>query len=129
MSKRTRRTALSVVAGVVAAALVTVAAVQLNTQPAGAADCKTFWVAPNGDDAAKGTENNPWKTVTRARDEIRNKHLNDHQNCDITVNLKAGEYPVSVPSPSSRRPPSTTSGRSSAGAVSTKAPRCVTTTP
>ncbi|MGW7684172.1 right-handed parallel beta-helix repeat-containing protein [Kribbella sp. NPDC054772] len=95
MSKRTRRTALSAVAGVVAAALVTVAAVQMNAQPAGAVDCKTFWVAPNGDDAAKGTtEDQAWKTVTRARDEIRNKHLNDRMNCDITVNLKAGEYPV-----------------------------------
>ncbi|WP_427890691.1 right-handed parallel beta-helix repeat-containing protein [Kribbella sp. GL6] len=96
MSKKTRRTAFSAVAGVVAAALVTVAAVQLNVQPAGAVDCKTFWVSPNGDDAAKGTtEDHAWKTVTRARDEIRNKHLNDRMNCDITVNLKAGEYPVS----------------------------------
>lgn len=94
MSRRTRRTTFSVVAGVVAAALVTVAAVQFNAQPAGAADCKTFWVATDGDDAAKGTERSPWKSVTRARDEIRNKHLNDHQNCDITVNLKAGNYPV-----------------------------------
>ena len=95
MSKRTRRTTLSVGAGVVAAALVTVAAIQFNAQPAGAVDCNTFWVAPNGDDSAKGTEREPWKTVTRARDEIRNKHLNDRMNCDITVNLKAGEYPVS----------------------------------
>ncbi|MEU8221098.1 right-handed parallel beta-helix repeat-containing protein [Kribbella sp. NPDC048915] len=93
MSTRTRRS-LSAVAGVVAAALVTVAAVQLNAQPAGAADCKTFWVAPTGDDTAKGTEKSPWKTVTRARDEIRSKHLNDRMNCDLTVNLKAGDYPV-----------------------------------
>jgi hypothetical protein len=96
MSNKTRRTALSVGAGVVATALVTVAAVQLNTQPAGAVDCKTFWVAPAGDDSAKGTESDPWKTVTRARDEIRDKHLNDRMNCDITVNLKAGDYPVSA---------------------------------
>ncbi|MFF0342340.1 right-handed parallel beta-helix repeat-containing protein [Kribbella sp. NPDC004875] len=95
MSNRTRRTAFSVGAGVVAAALVTVAAVQLNAQPAGAVDCQTFWVATSGDDAAKGTEKDPWKTVTRARDEIRDKHLNDRMNCDITVNLKAGDYPVS----------------------------------
>ncbi|WP_405068182.1 right-handed parallel beta-helix repeat-containing protein [Kribbella sp. NBC_01510] len=95
MSHKTRRTALSVGAGVVAIALVTVAAVQLNTQPAGAVDCKTFWVAPTGNDSAKGTEQDPWKTVTRARDEIRDKHLNDRMNCDITVNLKAGDYPVS----------------------------------
>ncbi len=95
MSHKTRRTALSVGAGVVATALVTVAAVQLNTQPAGAVDCKTFWVAPTGNDSAKGTEKDPWKTVTRARDEIRDKHLNDRMNCDITVNLKAGDYPVS----------------------------------
>ncbi|TCC42873.1 right-handed parallel beta-helix repeat-containing protein [Kribbella capetownensis] len=98
MSNRTRprlaRTALSVGAGVVAAALVVAAAVQLNAQPAGAARCDSFYVAPNGNDAANGTEKNPWKTITRARDEIRNKHLNDRMNCDITVNLKAGEYPV-----------------------------------
>ncbi|WP_329001817.1 right-handed parallel beta-helix repeat-containing protein [Kribbella sp. NBC_00709] len=95
MSNRTRRTALSVGAGVVAAALVTVAAINLDAQPAGAAKCDNFWVAPTGNDAAKGTEKSPWKTVTRARDEIRNKHLNDRMNCDITVNLKAGDYPVS----------------------------------
>ena len=95
MSHKKRRTALSVGAGVVATALVTVAAVQLNTQPAGAVDCKTFWVAPTGNDSANGTERDPWKTVTRARDEIRDKHLNDRMNCDITVNLKAGDYPVS----------------------------------
>ncbi|TCC34094.1 right-handed parallel beta-helix repeat-containing protein [Kribbella speibonae] len=94
MSKRTRRTTLSVGAGVVAAALVTVAAIQFNAQPAGAVDCKTFWVAPSGNDSAKGTEKSPWKTVTRARDEIRTNHLNDRMNCDITVNLKAGDYPV-----------------------------------
>ena len=55
----------------------TVAAVQLNTQPAGAAKCEKFYVAPDGDDNAKGTEKEPWKTVTRARDEIRSKQLND----------------------------------------------------
>ncbi len=94
MSKKTRRTALSVGAGVVAAALVTVAAIQFNAQPAGAVDCNNFWVAPDGNDSAKGTEKEPWKAVTRARDEIRNKQLNQRMNCDITVNLKAGEYPV-----------------------------------
>jgi hypothetical protein len=94
MSRRTRRTTLSVGAGVVAAALVTVAALQFNAQPAGAVDCNNFWVAPDGNDSAKGTEKEPWKTVTRARDEIRNKDLNDRMNCDITVNLKAGNYPV-----------------------------------
>jgi hypothetical protein len=71
MSNKTRRTAFSVGAGVVATALVTVAAVQLDTQPAGAAKCDSFYVAPNGNDSAKGTEKSPWKTVTRARDEIR----------------------------------------------------------
>ncbi|WP_328519153.1 right-handed parallel beta-helix repeat-containing protein [Kribbella sp. NBC_00359] len=95
MSKKTRRTAFSVGAGVVATALVTVAAVQLDTQPAGAAKCDSFYVAPDGNDSAKGTENSPWKTVTRARDEIRSKQLNHRMSCDITVNLKAGDYPVS----------------------------------
>ncbi|TDO52488.1 parallel beta helix pectate lyase-like protein [Kribbella sp. VKM Ac-2527] len=92
-----RRTALSVGAGLVATALVTVAAVNLNTQPAGAAKCENFYLATDGDDAGKGTEKDPWKTITRARDEIRAQKLNDtaHMGCDITVNLKTGEYPVS----------------------------------
>ncbi|TCN38290.1 parallel beta helix pectate lyase-like protein [Kribbella orskensis] len=94
---RRRRTAVSAGAGVVAMALVTVAAVNLGAQPAGAAKCESFWVAPNGDDAGKGTAEDPWRTVTQARDQIRAKKLNDSakMGCDITVNLKAGDYPVS----------------------------------
>lgn len=58
--------------------------------------CPTFWVAPDGDDSARGTESKPWQTIERARDHIRAKGLNDERrmHCDITVNLRAGSYPV-----------------------------------
>ncbi|GAA1550488.1 hypothetical protein GCM10009789_00340 [Kribbella sancticallisti] len=83
-------------AGLLAAVLVTAAGINLGTQSAGAADCDNFFVSPTGNDAAKGTEKEPWKTVTRARDEIRDRGLNTgpRMRCDITVNLKAGTYPV-----------------------------------
>jgi len=58
--------------------------------------CPSFWVAPDGDDRARGTERSPWASIERARDEIRKREMNSerHMRCDITVNLEAGEYRV-----------------------------------
>ncbi|MFD2792868.1 right-handed parallel beta-helix repeat-containing protein [Promicromonospora vindobonensis] len=58
--------------------------------------CPQLYVSPSGDDQGKGTADDPWQTITRARDHIREKGLNGEgrMKCDVTVNLAAGEYPV-----------------------------------
>ena len=58
--------------------------------------CPELYVAPTGNDQGKGSQDDPWKTVARARDHIREMGLNseNRMKCDVTVNLAAGEYPV-----------------------------------
>ncbi len=55
--------------------------------------CETFYyVAPNGDDAnGNGSEENPFATIQRARDEIR-KLQGNIPDGGITVYLREGEY-------------------------------------
>ncbi|MBQ7097417.1 MAG: right-handed parallel beta-helix repeat-containing protein [Clostridia bacterium] len=50
----------------------------------------TFYVSPNGDDSGDGSENAPFRTLERARDEVR-KH-NKTMTGDIVVNLLPGRY-------------------------------------
>lgn len=61
--------------------------------------CKAtdLFVAPDGNDKATGTKSRPFKTIEGARDHIRDKGLNrsGRMRCDINVNLRAGDYPVS----------------------------------
>ena len=100
MSTKWIRTGAVVVAATsaVASAAVTsgVSVPSFSGLAAGSANCPTFHVSPRGDDAGKGTASSPWRTVERARDHIREKKLNQgpRMGCDITVNLAAGEYPV-----------------------------------
>ncbi|GAB2964524.1 hypothetical protein GCM10023080_027110 [Streptomyces pseudoechinosporeus] len=61
---------------------------------AGPCTPKEFFVAPGGSDRADGTKDEPWKTVEHARDQLRAKGLTKSMNCDIVVNLRAGDYPV-----------------------------------
>ncbi|MGW2095862.1 right-handed parallel beta-helix repeat-containing protein [Promicromonospora sukumoe] len=58
--------------------------------------CPQLYVSPSGDDDGRGTARDPYRTIERARDHIREKGLNrdSRQRCDITVNLAAGDYPV-----------------------------------
>ncbi len=49
-----------------------------------------IYVSPNGSDDADGSESNPFKTLERARDEVR-KH-NKAMTGDIVVNLLPGRY-------------------------------------
>ncbi|GAA5066783.1 hypothetical protein HNP84_001007 [Thermocatellispora tengchongensis] len=80
---------------VAAAAVLTLSGAAVPTQvQAAPSDCKPveLWVAPGGDDRAKGSQDRPWKTVEHARDEVR--RLTKNMRCDIVVNLKAGDYPV-----------------------------------
>ncbi|MGP3960663.1 right-handed parallel beta-helix repeat-containing protein [Nonomuraea sp. 3N208] len=59
-----------------------------------AAPCKPieFHVSPSGSDRGDGSAQRPWKSVEQARDQLRTKKR--QQNCDIVVNLKAGDYVV-----------------------------------
>ncbi|MGM1064955.1 ricin-type beta-trefoil lectin domain protein, partial [Saccharothrix sp. Mg75] len=60
---------------------------------ASAAVQATYYVAPDGDDAAPGTITAPFRTVQRARDVVRT--VNGNMSGDITVHLRGGEYRVS----------------------------------
>jgi len=53
-----------------------------------------LWVSPGGDDRNPGTEEQPLRTIERARDAVRG--LNHDMADDITVFI-AGEYPVARP--------------------------------
>jgi hypothetical protein len=78
-------------------AVVTATGVAVNrTDSAQAAPggCRALWVSIDGNDDAAGTEQAPFATLAAARDEIRDKRLNRNMKCDVTVNVKAGEYPV-----------------------------------
>ena len=49
-----------------------------------------FYVSPDGSDSNSGTESEPFKTIEKARDEVR-KHTKD-MTSDIVVYLKDGVY-------------------------------------
>ena len=49
-----------------------------------------LYVSPEGNDAGPGTEDNPFKTLDRARDAV--SALNDDMRKDIVVNLLGGTY-------------------------------------
>ncbi|WP_220448072.1 right-handed parallel beta-helix repeat-containing protein [Nonomuraea diastatica] len=51
-----------------------------------------YYVSPSGSDQGDGSSRRPWKTIEQARDGLRAKK--NHQNCDIVVNVKAGDYVV-----------------------------------
>jgi parallel beta helix pectate lyase-like protein/glycosyl hydrolase family 141 len=61
---------------------------------AGKAACEQFFVSPRGNDSGPGTISQPWRTITHARDYIRDHGLNSPQqmHCDIAVNLLPGSY-------------------------------------
>ncbi|MDT0541825.1 MULTISPECIES: right-handed parallel beta-helix repeat-containing protein [Streptomyces] len=86
---------------VVAGALLLIggAALPGHSADAAAAGCRPtqLFVAPDGRDGAKGSKDAPWRTIEQARDHIRAKGLNrpGKMRCDIVVNLRAGDYPVS----------------------------------
>jgi hypothetical protein len=79
-----------------AAAVVAVTGFAVTTQTADAAGgkCKALWVSTDGSDKAAGSESAPFATLERARDQIRDKKLNAQMGCDVTVNVRAGEYQV-----------------------------------
>lgn len=54
-----------------------------------------YWVATNGSDSASGDENNPFLTITHARDVIRAS--SNRTVCTIHVNIKGGTYRLSEP--------------------------------
>ena len=51
---------------------------------------KTFHVSPAGNDKNPGTEQKPFKTIQRARDEVRK--INQKMSGDIEVVLRGGTY-------------------------------------
>lgn len=51
---------------------------------------KTFYVSASGNDASMGSKDAPWKTLQKARDEIR--RINRTMKGDIVVSIREGEY-------------------------------------
>ena len=59
-------------------------------------DCTNqYWVAPNGSDAAIGSQSQPFLTLEHARDVIRNDDA--RTVCTINVNIKGGTYRLEAP--------------------------------
>ena len=69
-------------------------AIYLSSAGIAAADAqKTFHVSPAGSDKNQGTEAEPFKTIQRARDEVRK--VNQEMTGDIEVILHGGTYQIS----------------------------------
>lgn len=54
-----------------------------------------FYVSPDGSDSGKGTLNDPFKTLTAARNAVR--EVNDNMSGDINIYLRGGEYRITEP--------------------------------
>ena len=64
-------------------------------EPARGGVMRTFYVSPQGDDSNPGTQQEPWATIVRARDAVR--QINRNQIGDIVVILGGGTYAISAP--------------------------------
>lgn len=95
MFGRSHRWLVGVTAGA-ALALIGATASTNTLSNAGASLCPAFFVSPQGNDNSAGTKDDPWRTIEHARDHIREESLNSkgRMRCDITVNLRAGDYLV-----------------------------------
>lgn len=51
-----------------------------------------FYISPGGDDASNGTEDEPFATLSRARDAVR--ELKKTETNDITVEIRGGRYSI-----------------------------------
>lgn len=93
--RRRTRLPLLLAAGALLVSGATLDAPDANAEPAGCKATQIF-VSPDGSDKARGTEKQPFKTIERARDHIRDQGLNrpGRMRCDINVNLRAGDYPL-----------------------------------
>ena len=67
-----------------------ISALFLGATVATAADQATFYVAPNGSDSNKGTEEATFKTITQAQKAVR--AINGTMTGDISVILRGGTY-------------------------------------
>ncbi|MEP7337905.1 MAG: hypothetical protein ABI977_09185, partial [Acidobacteriota bacterium] len=68
----------------------------LRPGSAGIAAQNTFFISSDGNDSTgNGSLANPWNTVQKARDFIRENHLNTNMTGNILVYVRAGKYYVS----------------------------------
>jgi hypothetical protein len=56
---------------------------------------QNYWVSPSGDDAGKGTVNDPFLTLDHARKIVRQDR--SRGQCTINVNVKSGTYALTAP--------------------------------
>ena len=59
--------------------------------------CVTFWVSTNGNDAWPGTEEQPFLTLQRARDAVRDLSDNAFKDQDVYVFIEEGTYRLQEP--------------------------------
>ena len=69
-----------------------IAAAVLCVASQGQSQQKAYYVSPGGNDSNPGTEAQPFKTLTKARDTVRT--MNKNMTQDIVVYLRAGTYYV-----------------------------------
>ncbi len=56
-----------------------------------------FWVSPSGIDTNPGTKEHPFRTLEKARDNLRSQNRQEEQDHDIYIWLKAGTYRLEKP--------------------------------
>lgn len=56
---------------------------------------RTLYVAPNGNDSGPGTKQQPFRTIRRAKDAVR--EINEAMTSDIVVYIREGQYELSEP--------------------------------
>ncbi|MFM7322741.1 MAG: right-handed parallel beta-helix repeat-containing protein [Armatimonadota bacterium] len=63
---------------------------------AGATDLRLF-VAPDGDDHARGSRGNPFATLTKARDTVRRLRKEGRLRGSVSIEMRAGDYFLDEP--------------------------------
>lgn len=82
-------------AAVICLSAVTPSISQVNYSAAADANMAVFYVSPDGNDSGKGTKDDPFRTITAARDAVR--RINSNMSGDISVYLMDGEYRITEP--------------------------------
>ena len=63
-----------------------------STPGSGSFSAEEFYLSPEGDDSGPGSQARPFRSLSRARDAVR--QVNSGMTRDIIVNLHGGEYPL-----------------------------------
>jgi len=77
---------------------VIIALALLSSAPGAVSDELSFYIAPDGDDAASGTTvDQPFRTLAQARDAVRQLKQDGRLDKPVTVHLRGGTYTITEP--------------------------------